>query len=53
MHLIGKIDRELYRCITDQIVTEDVIITTNQMQHILERHPEVYEKVVNYFESAL
>ena len=53
MHLIGKIDRELYRCITDQIVTEDVIITTNQMQHILERHPEVYAKVVNYFESAL
>ena len=28
MHIVGKIDKEIYRCITDDIVTEDVIITT-------------------------
>lgn len=43
MHLIGKIDKDLYNCITDDIITDEVIITDNQIQHIKDRHPNNYE----------
>lgn len=44
MHSIGKIDREIYKCITEDIRTDEVIITNNQIQHIKDRHPEAYER---------
>jgi hypothetical protein len=53
VHLIGKIDRSIYDCITNDIRTDEVIITGNQMQHILDRHPDAYEKVVNYLGEAI
>ena len=34
VHSIGKIDREIYKCITEDIRTDEVIITDNQIQHI-------------------
>ena len=40
MHSIGKIDREIYKCITEDIRTDEVIITDNQIQHIKDRHPD-------------
>ena len=48
VHSVGKIDRDIYKCITEDIVTDEVIITDNQMQHILDRHPEAYKEVINY-----
>ena len=30
MHIIGKINRDIYKCITDDIVTDEVIITENK-----------------------
>ena len=44
VHSIGKIDREIYKCITEDIRTDEVIITDNQIQHIKDRHPEAYER---------
>lgn len=49
VHLVGKIDKEIYKCITDDIVTDEVIITDNQIQHIKDRHPDDYEKFSKYF----
>ncbi len=49
MHYVGKIDKKIYNCITDDIVTEDVIITERQVQHIRERHPNDYERFSKYF----
>ena len=49
MHIVGKIDKEIYKCITDDIVTEDVIIIDNQIKHIRERHPNDYEKFAEDF----
>ena len=49
MHIVGKLDKEIYKCITDDIVTEDVIIIDNQIKHIRERHPNDYEKFAEYF----
>lgn len=49
MHTVGKIDREIYRCITEDIVTDEVIITDNQIQHIKNRHPNNYERFLGWF----
>lgn len=53
VHTVGKIDREIYKCITEDIVTDEVILTDNQIQHILERHPDVYEKAVSSMKAAV
>jgi len=29
VHIIGRINRDIYKCITDDIVTDEVIITDN------------------------
>ena len=34
MHLIGKIDKNIYKCITEDIVTDEVIITDERIRHI-------------------
>lgn len=49
VHKVGKINREIYKCITDDIVTDEVIITDNQIQHIKDRHPNDYERFSQYF----
>ena len=36
---LGKIDREVYSCVAGDIVTDEVIITDERVQHIKERHP--------------
>lgn len=53
VYIIGKIDREIYKCITEDIVTDEVIITDNQIQHIKDRHPEVYDRVLSNIEEAI
>lgn len=53
VHTVGKIDRNIYKCITEDIVTDEVIITDNQIQHIKERHPNDYERFSNYFEEII
>ena len=49
VHTVGKIDREIYKCITADIRTDEVIITDNQIQHIKIRHPNDYERFSEYF----
>ena len=53
MYTIGKIDRKIYKCITEDIMTDEVIITDNQIQHIKDKHPEVYDKVLSNIEEAI
>ena len=53
VHIVGKIDREIYKCITEDIVTDDVIITDNQIQHIKDRHPNDYERFASYFDEIV
>ena len=49
MYSIGKINQKIYKCITEDIITEEVIITDNQIQHIKDRHPEAYNKVLKIY----
>lgn len=53
VHTIGKIDREIYKCITEDIVTDEVIITDTQIRHIKERHPNDYERFSGYFNEIV
>lgn len=43
VHEVGKIDKEKYKVIaTGDILTDEVIITDNQIRHIIERRGEVF-----------
>ena len=53
MYTVGKIDRNIYKCITDDIVTEDVIITDERISHIKERHPNDYERYYKYMKEVI
>ena len=53
MYSIGKINQKIYKCITEDIITEEVIITDNQIQHIKDRHPEAYNKVLKNIQEAI
>lgn len=53
MHIIGKINKNIYKCVTKDITTEEVIITDNQINHIKNRHPNDYENFSSYFSDIL
>ena len=53
MHFVGKLNKEIFCCISEDIRTDEVIITENQVNHIKERHPLVYENFNSYFEEMI
>ena len=53
VHSVGRINREIYKCITKDIVTEEVIITENQIKHIQDRHPDSFEKAAGHAQIVL
>lgn len=50
---IGRLDKRLYQCITEDICTDEVIITERQIQHIKDRHPESYFINIEYLKEAI
>lgn len=53
VHYIGKINKDIYKCVTEDIVTEDVIITDERINHIKERHPNDFEKYCQYMNEMV
>lgn len=53
MYLVGKMDRDIYKCITADIVTDEVIITDERIGHIQERHPNDYERYCGYMKDIV
>lgn len=53
VHIVGKIDKKIYSCITDDIATDEVIITEERIAHIMERHPDDYEKFMKYIPDII
>lgn len=53
VHTIGRIDKAIYSCITEDIVTDEVIITDNQIQHIKERHPQDYQNILDKVKDVI
>lgn len=48
MYVIGEIDIEKYRAVSDRIRTSEVIITDERIAHIQERHPNDFERYSGY-----
>ena len=42
---IGKIDLSIYKVVTKNIQTDEVIITDERMKHIQEHHPGDFENI--------
>ena len=53
MQYIGKIDREKFKAISNEIVTDIVVLTEKQKNHIKERHPEILVKFEKYFSEII
>ncbi len=53
MHIIGNINRAIYECITHDITTDEVIITDERIQHIVDRHPNDYELYYTYLKDIV
>ena len=53
VHFVGKIDIEKYRCVTEDIQTDEVIITDERIQHIKDRHPNDYEVYCEYMKKII
>ncbi len=53
MHIVGKIDIEIFKCVSENIQTDEVIITDERIRHIMERHPNDYEKYYFYMSEIV
>ena len=53
MKLVGKINREIYKCITEDITTDEVIITDERIEHIKEHHPGHFERIEPYLKVTV
>ena len=54
MHYVGKLDKTIYKRITDNLTTDDVIITDERIQHIKKRRgAEFLDKYKEYFSIIL
>lgn len=53
MQYIGKINTNLYKEISTKIITDEVILTDKQRDHIEQRHPKILEKYEKYFTEVV
>lgn len=54
MRYIGRINKSVYRCITEHIVTDEVIITEERIKHIIDRRGQAfYDEYGPYFSEIL
>ena len=53
MQYIGKIDLNIYHVVTEDIRTDDVVLSDMQMKHIQESHPEDYKKFSQHLQAIL
>ena len=53
MQTVGKIDLNKFKNLSDKIITDEVIITDKQIDHIKTRHPRDYERYFSYIPQIL
>ncbi len=53
MHYVGKLDKNIYKCVTPDIQTDEVIITDERIEHIKQRHPSDYEIYYKYMQEMV
>ncbi|MCD7716919.1 MAG: hypothetical protein LUI39_10800 [Lachnospiraceae bacterium] len=54
MHIIGSIDLEMFKCISNGIITDEVILTDERVEHIINRRgQDFYDRYGKYFADIL
>ena len=53
MQYIAKIDKAKFKMINENIISDIVILTNRQVEHIKERHPNDYERYFIYFKEII
>ena len=53
VNFVCKLNRELYKVVTEDIRTDEVIITDERIKHIQERHPNDYERFSRYLSEII
>ena len=54
VHTVGRIDIEKYKCVTEDIQTDEVIITDERIAHIKDRRgQDFFDKYSQYFSEVI
>lgn len=53
LQYITKIDKRLFKEISVNVTTNEVVLTNKQREHIEERHPNILEKYEKYFSEII
>lgn len=53
VHKIATLDKGIYKCVTKDIVTDEVIITDERIGHIKENHPNDHERYCGYLAQII
>ena len=53
VHFVGKINREIFKAVSDDIQTDEVIITDERIKHIKDNHPGDYEKYFDKYAGSI
>ena len=53
VNFVCKLDMKLYRVVSDDMQTDEVIITEQQVAHIEEGHPGAYARFMHYLPRVL
>lgn len=53
MHHITRLNIEKYKCVSEDIVTDEVVITNERIQHIRDRHPNDFERYERYIREII
>lgn len=53
MYTIARLDRKIYSCVTEDITTDEVILTAERIDHIRKRHPKDYEQYFGYMADMI
>ena len=48
VQIVGKINIATYRCVSVEIVTDEVVMTEERIEHIRKQHPNDYERFCTY-----
>ena len=53
IHFVGRINHEIFKVIADDFITDEVIITDIQIDHIKKRHPNDYVRFFQYVKEVV
>jgi len=53
MNTIATLHKDIYKCVTADIVTDEVILTNERLQHIKQRHPNDFTLYLDFIRATV